>query len=88
MIKECTKKNISNILHVINDASLKYKGIIPNDCWNEHINNSCNRHEKHSLLLACLVLPLVDGVISCTDLLLTPKRYRELRCRKVKFDKA
>jgi len=35
MIKECTKKNISNILHVINDASLKYKGIIPNDCWNE-----------------------------------------------------
>ena len=35
MIKECTKKNISDILHVINDASLKYKGIIPNDCWNE-----------------------------------------------------
>ena len=35
MIKECTKKNISNILHVINDASLKYKGIIPNDCWHE-----------------------------------------------------
>ena len=35
MIKECTSKNISNILHVINDASLKYRGIIPNDCWNE-----------------------------------------------------
>ena len=35
MIKECTKKNISNILYVINDASLKYKGIIPNDCWHE-----------------------------------------------------
>ena len=35
MIKECTKKNISDILHVINDASLKYKGIIPNDCWHE-----------------------------------------------------
>ena len=35
MIKECTQQNISNILHVINDASLKYKGIIPNDCWNE-----------------------------------------------------
>ena len=35
MIKECTKKNISNILHVINDASLKYKGIIPNNCWHE-----------------------------------------------------
>ena len=35
MITECTKKNISNILYVINDASLKYKGIIPNDCWRE-----------------------------------------------------
>ena len=35
MIIECTKNNISNILYVINDASLKYKGIIPNDCWHE-----------------------------------------------------
>ena len=35
MIKEYTIKNISNILYVINDASLKYKGIIPNDCWHE-----------------------------------------------------
>jgi len=35
MIAECTKKNIPNILYVINDASLKYKGIIPNDCWHE-----------------------------------------------------
>ena len=35
MITECTKKNISNILYVINDASLKYKGIIPNNCWHE-----------------------------------------------------
>ena len=35
MIAECSNKNISNILYVINDASLKYKGIIPNDCWHE-----------------------------------------------------
>ena len=35
MITEYTKKNISNILYVINDASLKYKGIIPNDCWHD-----------------------------------------------------
>ena len=35
MIAECTKKNIPNILYVINDASLKYKGIIPNNCWHE-----------------------------------------------------
>ena len=35
MISEYTKSGISKILHVINDASLKYKGIIPDDCWHE-----------------------------------------------------
>jgi len=35
MITECTKNDISNILHIINDAALKYKGIIPDDCWHE-----------------------------------------------------
>ena len=35
MIKEYTKKYISEILHVINDASLRYKGIIPDNCWHE-----------------------------------------------------
>ena len=35
MISEYTKKDTSKILHVINDASLKYKGIIPNNCWHE-----------------------------------------------------
>ena len=35
MIGESTKKKISNILNVINDAVLKYKGITPNDYWNE-----------------------------------------------------
>ena len=35
MIKEYTKKDISEILHVINDASLIYKGIIPDNCWHE-----------------------------------------------------
>ena len=35
MIKEYKKKDTSKILHVINDASLRYKGIIPNDCWHE-----------------------------------------------------
>ena len=34
MISEYTIENISNILHVINDAALKYKGVIPNKCWN------------------------------------------------------
>ena len=35
MISEYKKTDISKILHIINDAALKYKGIIPNDCWHE-----------------------------------------------------
>ena len=35
MISEYTKNDISKILHVINDASLKYKGVIPDNCWHE-----------------------------------------------------
>ena len=35
MISEYTKSDSSKILHVINDASLKYKGIIPDNCWHE-----------------------------------------------------
>jgi len=35
MISEYTKNDISKILHVINDASLRYKGVIPNNCWTE-----------------------------------------------------
>ena len=35
MIVKLTKKEISNILNVINDAALKYKGIILDNCWHE-----------------------------------------------------
>ena len=35
MIKEYKQNNTSEILNIINNASLKYKGIIPNDCWKE-----------------------------------------------------
>ena len=35
MISEYTKKDTYKILKVINDASLKYKGVIPDDCWHE-----------------------------------------------------
>ena len=35
MISKYTKNDISKILHVINDASLRYKGVIPDDCWHE-----------------------------------------------------
>ena len=35
MISEYKKTDTSKILHIINEASLKYKGIIPDDCWHE-----------------------------------------------------
>ena len=35
MISEYKKNDTSKILHIINDASLRYKGIIPNNCWHE-----------------------------------------------------
>ena len=35
MIKKYTKIDSSKILHIINDAAKKYKGIIPDDCWHE-----------------------------------------------------
>ena len=35
MISEYTKSDASKILHIINDASLRYKGVVPDDCWQE-----------------------------------------------------
>ena len=35
MISEYKKNDIPKILHVINDASLRYKDIIPDNCWHE-----------------------------------------------------
>ena len=35
MIIEYKKADTSKILHVINDASLRYKGVIPDNCWRE-----------------------------------------------------
>ena len=35
MISEYKKTDTSKILYIINDASLKYKGIIPDNCWRE-----------------------------------------------------
>ena len=35
MISKYKKSDTSKILHVINDASLRYKGVIPDDCWHE-----------------------------------------------------
>ncbi len=35
MIREYKKNEVHKILEVINDASLKYKGVIPDNCWHE-----------------------------------------------------
>ena len=35
MITQYTKNDIPNILSVINDAALKYKGIIPDNSWHD-----------------------------------------------------
>ena len=35
MISEYKKTDISKILNIVNDASIKYKGVIPDDCWKE-----------------------------------------------------
>ncbi len=35
MIREYKKTDSSKILYIINDASIKYKGIIPDNCWHE-----------------------------------------------------
>ena len=35
MISEYKKSKSSKILYVINDAAIKYKGVIPDNCWHE-----------------------------------------------------
>ena len=35
MISEYKKTDSYKILQIINEASLKYKGVIPDNCWNE-----------------------------------------------------
>ena len=35
MISEYLKNDSSKILYVINEAAIKYKGIIPDNCWHE-----------------------------------------------------
>ena len=35
MIREYKKSNSSEILFVINDAAIRYKGIIPDNCWHD-----------------------------------------------------
>ena len=39
MIREYKKNKTLKILNIINNASLKYKGFIPKDCWDEPYMN-------------------------------------------------
>ena len=35
MIRECSESDFITMIEIINDAASAYKGIIPDDCWNE-----------------------------------------------------
>ena len=57
MISEYKKTDTSKILYIINDASLKYKCVIPDNCWHEpymtekelinEFNNGVNMYGYH-----------------------------------------
>ena len=75
MINEYTINDISTILYVINDASLKYKGIIPDDCWHEPymsrqemINEFCNGVRmfgfiKDSKLVGVMGIQKIENIV-------------------------
>ncbi len=75
MIKKYTKNGISKILNIINDASLRYKGIIPDNCWHEpymskqelidELNNGVSMFGYHhnSKLIGVIGIQKVQDVI-------------------------
>ena len=74
MIYEYSIKDLANILNVINDAALKYKGVIPDDCWHEPymsaeelINEFDNGvrmfgYDKDNLLLGVMGIQVLEDV--------------------------
>ena len=74
MIFEYSKKDLPNILNVINDAALKYKGVIPDDCLHEPymsaeelINEFDNGvrlfgYDKDNLLLGVMGIQVLNDV--------------------------
>ena len=48
MISEYKKTDTSKILNIINDASLRYKGIIPDDCWRQPYMSESKLSEEFS----------------------------------------
>ena len=76
MITEYTKNDLLPILNVINDAALKYKGVIPDSCWEEPympkqelINEFDNGvrmfgYEKNNLLVGVMGIQEVEDVVT------------------------
>ena len=74
MITEYTKKDFSKILYVINNAALKYKGVIPDNCWHEPymleqelINEFDNRvrmfgYDKNNMLVGVMGIQELKNV--------------------------
>ena len=74
MISEYTKNDLPHILNVINDAALKYKGVIPDSCWKEPympkqdlINEFDNgvrmlRYDKDNILIGVMGIQEVEEV--------------------------
>ena len=74
MIAEYKQKDLSNILCVINDASLKYKGVIPDDCWHEpymsehelinELDNGVRMfgYHKHNMLVGVMGIQELEDV--------------------------
>ena len=75
MISEYKKTDSSKILHIINEASLKYKGVIPDNCWNEpymseqeligEFNDGVRMYGYHhnNILIGVIGVQEVKGVI-------------------------
>ena len=74
MITEYTKNDLPHILNVINDAALKYKGVIPDSCWKEpympkqelmsELDNGVRMfgYEKNNLLVGVMGIQEVEDV--------------------------
>ena len=74
MIIENTKKDLSKALFVINDAALKYKGVIPDYCWHEpymfekelisEVDNGVRMfgYRKNNKLLGVMGIQELEGV--------------------------
>ena len=87
MISEHQKKDISKILYIINDASLKYKGVIPENCWHEpymsekELNNEFNNGVRMYGYLDKKELIGVIGIQKVKEVILIRHAYTLTSCQ-------